>query len=121
RLPQNRYCIENRATDMTMNAYLALGCTTAAVVKGLKEKLDAGPPLGRDLYLMKEEEFEEAGVQRLPRSLSEAVDLFEADGLMKDVLGAGLHKSYCEYKRDEWERYSVSISEWEIEEYLKLY
>ena len=27
RLPQNRYCIENRAADLTMNVYLALGMT----------------------------------------------------------------------------------------------
>ncbi len=121
RLPQNRYCIENRATDMCMNAYLALACTTAAAVRGITEKLDAGPPLGRDLYLMTEAEFDEAGIQRLPRSLGDAIEMFEADDLIKATLGEGLHKSYLEYKQDEWLRYSVAITDWEIEEYLRLY
>jgi glutamine synthetase len=111
RLPQNRYCIENRATDMCMNAYLALAETTAAAVQGLKEKAEAGPPLGRDLYLMSETELAEAGIQRLPRSLGEAITLLEADTLLSDAIGEGLHKSYCAYKKDEWERYSVAITE----------
>jgi glutamine synthetase len=121
RLPQNRYCIENRATDMCMNAYLALAGTTAAAVKGLKEKAEAGPPLGRDLYLMSEAELAEAKIQRLPRSLGEAIALLERDDVLREALGDGLMKSYCDYKKDEWERYSVSISEWEIEEYMRLY
>ncbi len=121
RLPQNRYCIENRATDMCMNPYLAMACTTAATVKGITEKIDPGAPLGRDLYLMTEEEFDEAGVQRLPRSLEEATKLLKDDTFFQDVLGKQMHKSFCEYKEDEWERYSVYISDWEIEEYLRLY
>ncbi|MEM7523820.1 MAG: glutamine synthetase family protein, partial [Pseudomonadota bacterium] len=121
RLPQSRFCVENRAADMCMNAYLALAGTTAATVKGLVEKLDAGPPLGRDLYLMTEAEFAELGIQRLPRSLGDAIALMQADDLMKDVMGDGMHKSYCEYKQDEWDRYNVAITDWEIEEYLRLY
>ena len=121
RLPQNRFCIENRATDMCMNAYLAMACTTAATVKGMKEKIDPGPELGQDLYLMSEEEFDKAGIQRLPRSLDEATALLREDEFLKDVLGEQMHNSYCEYKEDEWERYSVYISDWEIEEYLRLY
>lgn len=83
RLPQNRYCIENRATDMCMNAYLALAATSAATRTGLTEKIDPGAPLGKDLYVMTEAEFDEAGIQRLPRNLEQATDLLEADALMK--------------------------------------
>ena len=121
RLPQNRYCIENRATDMCMNPYLAMACTTAATVKGIQEKIDPGPELGRDLYVMTPEEFEKAGVQALPRSLDEATKLLRSDDFFRDVLGEQMHNSFCAYKEDEWERYSVYISDWEIEEYLRLY
>lgn len=121
RLPQNRFCIENRATDMCMNAYLALACTTAATLSGMEQKLDPGPELGKDLYLMSQEELTAAGVQRLPRSLGEAIELLKGDELLKATLGEGLHKSFCEYKDDEWARYNVAITDWEIEEYLRLY
>ena len=55
RLPQNRFCIENRASDLCMNPYLALGMTTAAAVEGVIEGIDPGPPLNRDLYDMTDE------------------------------------------------------------------
>ncbi len=121
RLPQNRFCIENRAVDMCMNAYLALAGTTAATVRGIDEKLDPGPPLGRDLYRMTEEDLTKAGIQRLPRSLGEAIGLLQGDAHMKAMMGDSMHKSYCAYKQDEWDRYNVSITDWEIQEYLKLY
>ena len=121
RLPQNRYCVENRATDMCMNAYLGLAMTTACALKGLKEELDCGPPLDQDLYKMTEEDFDKAGIQRLPRSLGEAIDIFDKDPLAKEVLGEVMHNSYSVYKHDEWERYSVYISQWEVEEYLRFF
>ncbi len=121
RLPQNRYCIENRATDMCMNSYLALACTTAATLSGIDNKLDPGPELGKDLYLMSQEELDQAGVQRLPRNLDEAVNMLESDDFLKETIGEQMHSSFCAYKRDEWERYSVSISEWEVAEYLRLF
>ena len=98
-----------------------MACTTAATIKGIKEKIDPGVALGRDLYQMSKEEFDEAGIQRLPRTLSEATALLRADDFFREVLGEQIHKSFCAYKEDEWERYSVYISDWEIEEYLRLY
>jgi len=121
RLPQNRFCIENRATDMCMNAYLAMAGTTASVLEGIAETLDPGPPLDRDLYLMTEEDFAERGIQRLPRSLGEAIELLQGDPLIREAMGEGMHKSYCAYKADEWNRFSLAITDWEIEEYLRLY
>jgi glutamine synthetase len=121
RLPQNRYCVENRATDMCMNAYLGMAITTAAAVKGLEEKLDAGPSLDKDLYTMSEADFDELGIQRLPRTLGEAMEIFDKDPLAKEVLGAAMHNSFSVYKHDEWERYSVEITEWEVQEYLRFF
>lgn len=121
RLPQNRFCVENRAADMCMNAYLALAMTTAIAVEGVREKLDPGEPLNRDLYMMSAEEIEERKIQRLPRSLFEAIEAFDKSALAQDVFGKVMHKSYSHYKHDEWERYNVSISEWERREYLRFF
>ena len=60
RLPQSRFCIENRAADMTMNAYLALAMTLSAVVEGISNEIDPGEHTDRDLYSMTEAELEEA-------------------------------------------------------------
>ena len=43
RLPQSRFCIENRACDMTMNVYLADGdASFVRTVYGIKNKIDPG-------------------------------------------------------------------------------
>ena len=121
RLPQSRFCIENRAADMCMNPYLGLGMSGAAMVEGVVNKYDPGKPLNRDLYAMTEEELKTSGAQRLPRNLLEAVEILKDDSLAKEVMGETMLNSYLQYKVDEWERYHQTVTDWEVEEYLRLY
>ena len=121
RLPQSRYCIENRAADMTMNVYLALAFSLSAVMEGIENKVEPGPPTDRDLYSMTDEEFEEAGIRRLPRNLMIATEALRNDKLAQKVLGPVMMKSYLAYKVDEWERYHQAVTDWEVQEYLRLY
>jgi len=121
RLPQSRYCIENRAADMCMNVYLALGMTLSAVVKGITNKIEPGPATDRDLYSMTEEEFKEFGIRRLPRNLMAATEALREDGLAEEVMGTSMRNSYLAYKVDEWERYHQTVTDWEVQEYLRLY
>ena len=121
RLPQNRFCIENRAADMCMNPYLSLAMTTAAAVAGVTEGVDPGPPLNKDLYALTEDEIASTGGQRLPRNLLEAIEILRDDTLAKEVLGEVMLNSYLKYKTDEWERYHQAVTDWEVQEYLRLY
>ena len=121
RLPQNRFCIENRAADMCMNPYLALGMTTAATVAGIVEGIDPGPPLDKDLYQLTDEEIRARGGQRLPRNLLEASEVLRDDPLATEVLGPAMLNSFLRYKVDEWERYHQAVTDWEVQEYLRLY
>lgn len=121
RLPQDRFCIENRAADMCMNVYLALACTLAAAVEGITKKTDPGSPTDQDLYSMSAEDIEAAGVRRLPRNLMEANTYLAQDPLIADVLGPTMLRSYLAYKNDEWERYHQAVTDWEVKEYLRLY
>lgn len=121
RLPQSRYCIENRAADMCMNIYLSLGMSLRATVEGIQNKIEPGEPCNRNLYEMTDDEFEEAGIRRLPRNLMIALESLRHDDLAKEVLGPTMLKSYLTYKDDEWERYHQAVTNWEVEEYLRLY
>ncbi len=121
RLPQSRFCIENRAADMCMNSYLALGMSAAAMTEGIVNNYDAGNPLNQDLYSMSEDEIERSGAQRLPRNLLEALEILRTDDLARTVLGDDMMNSYLTYKSDEWERYHQAITDWEVNEYLRLY
>jgi len=121
RLPQNRFCIENRAADMCMNPYLALALTTAAVVDGIQNKIDPGKPLNLDLYSLSQEEIEEANITSLPRNLLEALEALKQNDFAKEVLGESMMRQFFAYKMDEWDRYHQAVTEWEVEEYLRLY
>ena len=121
RLPQSRFCIENRAADMCMNPYLSLGMTTAASVLGVVDEIDPGPPLNKDLYALTDEEIRASGGQRLPRNLLEAIEILRDDPLAAEVLGPTMLSSWLRYKIDEWERYHQAVTDWEVEEYLRLY
>lgn len=121
RLPQSRYCIENRAADMCMNVYLALGMTLTAVIEGIRNKMDPGEPTDRDLYSMTNEEFAELGIRRLPRNLMMATEALKTDTLAEKVMGPVMRNSYITYKNDEWERYHQAVTDWEVQEYLRLY
>ena len=121
RLPQSRFCIENRAADMCMNVYLGLAMTLKAALKGIADRIDPGPATDRDLYQMTEAEFHDAGIRRLPRNLAAATEALGRDELAGEVMGEGMRNSYIAYKVDEWERYHQTVTDWEVQEYLRLY
>ncbi len=121
RLPQNRFCIENRACDMTMNVYLAMAMHLACMLQGIENKIDPGSPTDFDLYAKTETELADLGVRRLPRTLFHAMEALRQDKTAEHVLGKVMLKSYLEYKADEWERYHQAVTDWEVKEYLRLY
>ena len=121
RLPQARFAIENRAADLCMNVYLGLGMMLAASVEGLVNKIDPGPSLDEDLYVMDEEEKKKRSLTRLPRNLLEATEQLGQSELAETVLGKTLLNSILAYKTDEWERYHQTVTDWEVQEYLRLY
>ena len=104
-----------------MNVYLALGMTLRGAINGITNKIDPGPPTDRDLYEMTEQEFKELGIRRLPRNLMAATDALRDDALAGEVMGPVMLNSYLAYKVDEWERYHQHVSDWEVQEYLRLY
>jgi len=70
---------------------------------------------------MTDEEFKELGIRRLPRNLMIATQALSEDELAEEVMGTAMHNSYLTYKNDEWERYHQAVTDWEVQEYLRLY
>jgi len=121
RLPQNRFCIENRAADMCMNPYLSLSLTTAAALDGIKNKIDPGKPLNVNLYTLTPEEIKASKIKSLPRNLLEAIEKLQHDEFAREALGESMLNQFFAYKMDEWDRYHQAVTNWEVEEYLRLY
>ncbi len=121
RLPQARRAIENRAADLCMNVYLALGMTIAASVDGLMNQLDPGPPTNESLYDADPEILRAAGVKRVPPTLGHAIEALETDPLAREVAGEVMLDCYLRYKSDEWNRFCTTVTDWEREEYLRFF
>ena len=61
------------------------------------------------------------GAQSLPKNLLEAIEAFEESSLITSFYGAGFKKYLSTLKRAEWERYLMTVSEWEQKEYFGLF
>jgi len=121
---QNRTCglrvsapgrFEYRAVDSMVNPYLMAAALLKAFDDGLTNDLDPGEPEQRNIY-----EAMETGKQvtKLPMHLGEALDRLEEDDVIRSALPGDMYRLYDEYKRDEWERFLATTSNWDSEEYM---
>jgi glutamine synthetase len=51
-------------------------------------------------------------------TLGEALDELDADDVVRSALPGEMYTVFMHYKRDEWERYCATVSDWDVAEYL---
>ena len=110
--------IELRSPDPMANPYLVNAVTLAAGLDGIERKLELPPEATAETLTLTDRQMVEAGYTPLPRSLKEALDVFEDSQFMKDALGEHIHSFFLKKKRDEWHKFESTITEWEIKHYL---
>lgn len=110
--------IELRSPDPMANPYLVNAVTLAAGLDGIERKLELPPEATAETLKLTDRQMVEAGYTPLPRSLKEALDVFEDSQFMKDALGEHIHSFFLKKKRDEWHKFEFTITEWEIKHYL---
>lgn len=110
--------IELRSPDPMANQYLVNAVTLAAGLDGIERKLELPPEATAETLKLTDRQMLEAGYTPLPRSLKEALDVFEDSQFMKDALGEHIHSFFLKKKRDEWHKFESTITEWEIKHYL---
>jgi glutamine synthetase len=121
RVPMGGGRCESRNADSACNPYLAATLALAAGLEGIREKLDPGAPQEDNLYELSEAALAARGIGYLPRNLEEAVEAFAADPFVERVLGAGLRQEFITYKTEEWRAYHQQVSQWEIDQYARLF
>lgn len=117
RLPHNRPAVENRGVDSSANPYLAAAFLLAAGLEGIREGADPGDPVEDITY----EWTQSDDRKRLPRTLLEAVEAFEADPLTHKVFPERFVSEYSSMKLDEWNSYHATVSDWERSTYLNAF
>ena len=78
------------------------------------------PPasVDRNIFRMTEEEKKAGGIEEIPGTLIEAIYAMEGDTFIREVLGDHAYRNYVRAKKEEWYRYRMQVTDWEIGEYL---
>lgn len=101
-----------RSPDGAANPYLVIASCLAAGLEGIRKEMK--PPVCMDQMTEKELEARE----KLPRTLYEAVQRFQKDYFLQDVLGEHISRHLIETKDQEWDEYCKQVTVWEMERYL---
>jgi glutamine synthetase len=112
---------EVRVPDPACNPYLALTVMLAAGLDGIASQADPGAPVNKNIFTMSQREKRRLRISQLPANLSEALDNFERDGVMREALGEHIFHHFLDAKRQEWAEYISQVHPWETTRYLAEY
>ena len=69
---------------------------------------------------MSKEQRAKLEISTLPGSLIEAIELARSSKIVRDALGEDLFNKFLENKMQEWDRYRVQVTDYELKTYLPL-
>lgn len=110
---------ELRCPDPSASPYLVFAAMLKAGIEGIKRKMTLMPEIEESVFDKSKEELDKLGVEILPRSLSEATDVFKKSKLMRELLGEELFSKYAEAKEKEAEDFRMAVTDWEVKRYLE--
>lgn len=104
--------VENRVADTTANPYYALAAQIISgldgITRGSRAPAPTSTPYADDTAL-------------LPPSLIAAIEAFEESALFATAFGPAFQGYLSHLKRAEWQRYLMTVSDWEQAEYFNLF
>jgi glutamine synthetase len=113
--------IEMRSPDPACNPYLAIAALVGAANDGIRSRTLPGSALVGSTYDLTERDRRERGIRVLPKSLRQAIDALESDGVVRATLGDHIYHAFKDAKLSEYETYRRAVHEWERRAYLRLY
>ncbi len=110
--PASRH-VEHRICGADANPYLAVAAVLAAMLHGIRGKIDPGPAVVGNGY-----EAEGADI-RLPNHWAAAIEAFENSELMKRYLGERFVRNYTVVKGVEMARFMAEVTQLDYDWYLR--
>jgi len=110
--------MELRCPDPACNPYLTFAVLLQAGLEGIEHGYELPDPMEKNLYHLSPEERRRLGIEQLPETLGEAIELTAQSELVLRALGEHTFNRYIEIKRQEWDDYRVQVTPWELERYL---
>jgi glutamine synthetase len=104
--------IENRTPGADVNPYLGFAACLAGGLYGIERELPLPPAAEGNVY-------EAEGLQPLPRTLEQAIDLFEASAVAREYLGDAFVDHFAAMRRWEVEKHRRAVTVWERRRYFE--
>jgi glutamine synthetase len=104
--------VECRIPGADANPYLAFAATVAAGLDGLAQRIEPPAMFRGDVYAA-------ADLQRVPKTLPEAIAEFEASALFRDAFGADVVEHLVHFARTEQRKFDEIVTSWERRRYLE--
>ena len=112
--------VELRSPDPACNPYLAFSVMLAAGLEGIEKEYEVPDPIEENVYEMTEEERQKRGIDTLPASLLEAIQITEKSELVRKALGDHVFNAFIANKKIEWHQYRIQVTEYELKKYLPI-
>jgi len=106
---------EYRAVDSMVNPDLLCAGLLRSFADGIARKIDPGKPETRNIYEAMEQGKQ---IKKLPMFLGEALDRLEQDETIRQALPGDMYRVFMHYKRDEWEKYMATVTQWDVDTYI---
>ncbi len=107
--------IEHRMADGTASPHLLLAALLAAGLHGIQDRLELPAPQIGDADAQPNTD------RHTPHHLNAALDALMADEKLRSYLEPDLVEVYVELKRGEYQRWLAAVTDWEQNEYSRVY
>ena len=111
--------IEYRSPDPACNPYLAFSVILAAGMRGIRDEYELPVEADANLFQMTDAQLADLGIDQIPTSLGDALQVMETSSLVAEALGEHIFEWFLRNKRNEWRAYKAHVSSFEHDRYLR--
>lgn len=112
--------VEIRCPDPACNPYLTFAALLHAGLDGIEHGYELPPAMDMNLYDLTHDERMRVGIESLPESLGEAIEIGADSEFLLRAFGEHVHRRLVDIKRREWSDYRGQVTPWEIARYLPI-
>ena len=109
---------EIRSPDPSCNPYLAFAALLKAGLEGIKNKYELPAAAKSNVYHMDQQKLNDLGIDSLPTSLEQAIELFKTSLFAQELVGDDLWEELTRIKTEELNSFLTAVTDWELKKYF---
>lgn len=112
--------VEYRAIDSSANPYLSFAVLISAGLAGIEGKYDLVEEVEENVWALSNAERRVLGIESLPHSLKDALDVMAESELVANTLGEEAFDYLLRDSGQEWKQYRAQVTPWERQKSIRL-